>query len=103
MDSNEDVIRSAENRTLKLIRSLRQRKMREAERAFVVEGVRAVEDALEAGGAARVIAVRADTDWQAGRSAGRIPVRRVEPKLFNSLAETETPQPVIAVFDIPQL
>jgi TrmH family RNA methyltransferase len=103
MDSNEDVIRSAENRTLKLIRSLRQRKMREAERAFVVEGVRAVEDALEAGGAARVIAVRADTDWQAGRSAGRIPIRRVEPKLFSSLAETETPQPVIAVFDIPQL
>jgi TrmH family RNA methyltransferase len=101
IDSNDEVIRSPDNRTLKLIRSLRQRKVREAEWAFVLEGVRAVEDALEIGGTARVILVRADSEWRPPRSAATVSVRRVAPRTFNELAETDTPQPVMAVFDMP--
>jgi TrmH family RNA methyltransferase len=103
IDSTDDVIRSPDNRTLKLIRSLRQRKMRDSERAFVLEGIRAVEDALEIGGPARVILVRADSDWRPSPRSAAVPVRRVAPRLFNELAETESPQPVMAVFDIPEM
>lgn len=95
----DGVIRSADNQTLKLIRSLRQRHVREAERAFVVEGTRAVEDALDAGGRARVVIVREGSVWPVDVD---VPVRHVEPRLFDRLAETETPQPVIAVFEVPR-
>jgi TrmH family RNA methyltransferase len=100
-DSTDEVIRSADNRTLKLIRSLRQRKTREAERAFVVEGVRAVEDALDAGGTPRLLLVRADSELDMRRTDA--PVRYVIPALFNQLAETEHPQPLLGVFAIPEL
>lgn len=103
MAVSDDIIRSPDNRTLKFIRSLRQRKARESERAFVVEGVRAVEDALEFGGTARVILVRADAAWQPPHRVDGTRIRRVEPRLFNALSETDTPQPVIAAFDFPRL
>jgi TrmH family RNA methyltransferase len=96
-----DVIRSADNATLKSIRSLRKRSVRESERAFVVEGVRAVTDAIDAGGQVRTVLVRAgEENAFASYSPGR-DVRSVESKLFNRLSETEHPQPVIAVFDLP--
>ncbi|MCC6793342.1 MAG: RNA methyltransferase [Thermomicrobiales bacterium] len=102
-DFNDEVIRSADNRIPKYIRSLRQRKTREAERAFVVEGVRAVEDALDAGGRARLVLVRAGSELPVGLFVGGASIRRVAPALFNQLAETEHPQPVIGVFDQPEL
>ena len=102
-DTHDEVIRSADNRTLKLIRSLRQRKTRELERAFVVEGIRAVEDALHAGGRPRVVLLRADAELHPGVAELDIPIRRVAPQLFNQLSETEHPQPLLAVFDVPNL
>jgi len=60
--AGDDVIRSPTNPTLKRIRSLRQRRTRQSERAFVVEGVRAVEDGLNAGGHPQIILVRGNTD-----------------------------------------
>jgi TrmH family RNA methyltransferase len=101
-DRFDDVIRSPDNQTIKYVRSLRQRATRDAERAFVVEGVRAVEDALLAGGRARLLLVRDGADWSPPASAP-CGVRRVETRIFDRLAETETPQPVLAVFDIPDI
>ena len=101
--AGDEVIRSPANPTLKRIRSLRQRNTRELERAFVVEGVRAVEDGLKAGGRAQVILLRGDADWRPSNSSGEVPIRRVVPQIFDELAETETPQPVLAVFDFPRL
>jgi TrmH family RNA methyltransferase len=102
-DTHDEVIRSADNRTLKLIRSLRQRKTRELERAFVVEGVRAVEDALHAGGRPRLVLLRADAEMRPSIADLGVPVRRVAPQLFNQVSETEHPQPLLAVFDVPNL
>ncbi len=102
-DRDDEVIRSSDNRTLKLIRSLRLRKVREAERAFVVEGIRAVEDALLAGGNARVVLVRDHSAWSPPAGIGPVAVRVVAPALFDSLSETMTPQPVLAVFERPDV
>ena len=101
--AGDDIIRSPTNSTLKRIRSLRLRRTRESERAFVVEGVRAVEDGLKAGGRAQVILLRGDADWRPSNSSGEVPIRRVVPQIFDELAETETPQPILAVFDFPRL
>jgi TrmH family RNA methyltransferase len=101
-DSSDEVIRSHDNRTLKLIRSLRSRKTRESERAFVVEGVRAIEDGLRAGGVARTILLREDASWTPPPGVN-VPIKRVAAALFDDLAETVTPQPLLAIFDLPDL
>src|SRR5215213_10263715 len=97
--AGDDVIRNPTNPTLKRIRSLRQRRTRQSERAFVVEGVRAVEDGLKAGGHPQIILVRGNTDWLPPDGSDYAPVTRVAPRFFDELAETETPQPIMAVFD----
>src|SRR5262249_50597753 len=96
-----EVIRSADNPTAKLIRSLHQRRVRERERAFVVEGIRAVEDALLAGGTPRVIAIKEGAVWERGN--GMQSVRIFEERVFDQLGETTTPQPGIAVFELPSI
>lgn len=104
-DVSRDVIRGSDNRTIKLIRSLRQRKSRETERAFVVEGYRAVADAIAAGAHPYVIAIREGDEQLAANWFAQAdpPIRIVDPKLFEGLSDTVTPQGVIAVFPIPDL
>jgi TrmH family RNA methyltransferase len=97
------VIRSPANRTLKLIRSLRQRKVRETERAFVVEGFRAIADAIAAGAKPGVVVVREGDEGDAATWFGTAPVRVVAAPLFDDAAETVTPQGAIAVFPLPYL
>jgi TrmH family RNA methyltransferase len=99
------VIRSADNRTIKFVRSLRRRSARQAERAFVVEGVRAVADALSLGVQPRFVMTR-EGDPSAGQMLDQrldIGVRIVERRLFDDLAETVAPQGIMAVFDMPKL
>jgi len=100
-DPEGEVIHSADNPAVKRIRSLRRHSTRQAERAFVVEGMRAVEEAIRAGGRSRLVLIRADSDWLPDFGTEHLGVRRVEPRLFDSLSETVSPQPILAVFDIP--
>lgn len=98
----DDVIRSPANRTLKLIRSLHQRKVRETERAFVVEGFRAIADAIATGATPHIIVVRQGdernaTNWFGSSAAPQA----VDAALFDHLAETVSPQGAIAVFPFP--
>ncbi|MGH2535696.1 MAG: TrmH family RNA methyltransferase [Thermomicrobiales bacterium] len=89
---------------MKYVRSLRRRSNRQAERAFVVEGMRAVEDALDAGAGIRQILVRdGDTVAKDIVLLYRIEadVLSVDSKLFNFLTETVAPQGVLAVVDMP--
>jgi TrmH family RNA methyltransferase len=100
----DDVIRSPHNRNLKLIRSLRQRKSRETERAFVVEGFRAIEDGIAAGVTPLLIVVREGEEGDAARWFGSAqPRRAIDAALFDDLAETVTPQGALAVFPFPEL
>jgi TrmH family RNA methyltransferase len=102
-DLEGEVIYSADNSAIKRIRSLRRRKTRESERAFVVEGVRAVEDAIRAGGVSTLVLTRSDSAWRPDFGLRSLRIKRVEPRLFNSLSETESSQPVLAVFEMPQI
>lgn len=93
------VISSRDNSLVKFARSLRLRDHRAAERAFIVEGARAVEDAIAAGGALKWLIVREGHD--APRSLDPHLVRTVTPGIFDAIARTETPQGVLAIFEMP--
>lgn len=101
MRPTDDTISSPANPKVKLVQTLRRRDVRHSERLFVVEGVRAVEDALEAGGRAAFILLRDGTDWTT-RAQG-VDVFTVTSSLFDRVAETETPQGVLGVFELPEL
>jgi TrmH family RNA methyltransferase len=104
--SNPEVITSSVNPTIAFVRSLGQREHRAAERAFVVEGVRATRDALETGATPRLVLVRADRSGEDAAAELALPdaapVRYVAPRLFDRLSDVQTPQGVLAVFPLPQ-
>lgn len=101
------MIRGTSNSVLKYVRSLQRRRTRHAERAFVVEGVRAVEDAVQAGATPALVLIRDDRlasvpDWtETVRSDAD--VRVVAAKLFDDVSDTETPQGILAVFPFPSV
>jgi TrmH family RNA methyltransferase len=98
-------ITSTANPAVSLVRALGRRDHRAAERAFVVEGVRAVRDALEIGAIPRLLLLR-EGDELAARElplpAG-VSARLVVPRVFDRLSDVQTPQGVLAVFPFPSL
>jgi TrmH family RNA methyltransferase len=86
---------------------LEKRRHREAEQAFVVEGVRLVEEAL-ASGLLPELALYTSSLSARGLAALRTFQQRgvetveVAPHLMETLAGTETPQGLLAVFPIPR-
>lgn len=102
------IITSSANPAIAYVRSLSRRDTRAAERAFVVEGLRAVRDGLLAGERPRLVLLRqderADLLLQELAVAPDDPVlRRVEPRLFDKLSEVQAPQGVLAVFPWPEI
>lgn len=94
----------------KEIRALQRRKERESLGRFLAEGVRVVEDLLESD--LRVVLVVASSslgDTRRGRalldaaSGAGVPVRTVEDSEMDRLADTLTPQGVLAVAEVPTL
>ena len=92
----------------RLVRSLRQRRAREAEGLFLAEGVRAVEDLLASPLPIR-LAVAASTlgDMPRGQAlmdvlaARGVALRETGERELAALADTETPQGILAVAPIP--
>lgn len=102
-------VTSSQNRWVKLARSLQRRKARYTERAFLVEGVRLLTDALDAGAVPSVLFIDAEKEHAAltelataahARGARVIPVTSA---LLRSIADTETPQGVVGIFPFPEL
>jgi RNA methyltransferase, TrmH family len=92
----------------KLLRSLSQRKNREVQRCFPVEGVRVVEDLLASSlGVRLVIAASTLEDTTRGRALLETAERRgarvcrVSEQELLGYADTQTPQGVIAVAEMP--
>lgn len=97
-----EVIASSSNPGIKTIRSLQRRKIRLQERAYVVEGLRAVDDALSAGIKPNAVYIREDLDRALIPDiASDVPVRLVLPRLFNTLTELPHPQGILAILPIP--
>jgi RNA methyltransferase, TrmH family len=88
-----------------LVRSLARRDRRAAEGAFVVEGFRAVHDALQTGAVPRLLFVRQGEpeSWRELALSARVHARVVERKLFDRLSDVQTPQGILAVFPFPSL
>ena len=102
----DPVIRSPANPTLRFVRSLQRRRTRRQERAFVVEGPRAIADALATGARPTVLLLREDATFDLAPTPSQdapAPLRRVAPALFDGLADTVTPQGVLAVFPFPDV
>jgi TrmH family RNA methyltransferase len=103
------VITSKQNSKIKLVRALlgRAKERREAN-AFVVEGVRLVEEAVNSNWGFRfvlydeMLSERGEAQVEGLRSRG-VDVEMVSPDLIKSLSETETPQGILAVLDFKQL
>ena len=93
---------------LTLARDLRRRKARERERLFVAEGVRAVEELLRSPLTIRGALVAPQLgDAPRGAALGErlvgesVAVQEVTAAEFGSAAETESPQGVIAIAEVP--
>ncbi|HET7459945.1 MAG TPA: RNA methyltransferase [Longimicrobium sp.] len=92
----------------RLLRSLALRKHREAERLFLAEGVRAVEDLAASPLAIRLAAVSSSL-WDTPRGAGlaqalearEVPLREVNERELRELAGTEHPQGILAAAEMP--
>lgn len=105
MAAGAEVISSPANPTIGFVRSLGRRDRRAAERAFVVEGVRGVRDALETGAVPRLLLLREGNEGLLDNlpvPAGVAP-RVLAARLFDWLSDVQTPQGVIAVFPFPEL
>ena len=105
------MITSLSNEKVKLARSLSARKNRSARRQFLVEGVRAIEEAERAGMVPALVffepkAVEADSRASAlvSQLQARTPrVDTVSPAVLSSIAQTETPQGIVAIYPFPDL
>ena len=95
-------------RLLTLARDLRRRRARERQKLFVAEGVRAVEELLGSPLVVRGVLAApqlADAPRGAGllesARARRVELTNVDEREFASAAETDSPQGVLAVAEIP--
>ena len=103
-------ITSSQNPKLQRVRALvEKRKQREEENAFVVEGVRLVEEALSSGWQAQLVLYTPELSERGQRlvrqTAGQAGVEVVElqPRLLDSISGTENPQGILAVFTRQQI
>jgi TrmH family RNA methyltransferase len=99
------MISSSQNTKIKLVRALagRPKERREAG-AFLAEGVRLVEEALDANWPIRFVLFTEGLSERGGQLQNEMKKRgieteKVKPELLRSLSETETPQGMLAVLN----
>jgi RNA methyltransferase, TrmH family len=103
------MITSAANPRVKAIRELHNRRGRQEQQAYLIEGIRLVEEALEAGAPPRAVYVNAARLAAAPRGAAllaRLQSLRPSPEEMSLAAisgacDTATPQGVLAILPLP--
>ncbi len=104
-----DMITSNQNPKVKQVRSLLQRaQSRRAHRAFVVEGVRLAEEALNAQCPTQFVLYTPDLNERGkavveGFAARGVPTEVVAEKVFHSISDTQTPQGLLVVMPFLRL
>ncbi len=104
------VINSQENQNVKEVRSLSTKKTRDAKGLFVVEGVRAVRDAFEAGAEIEKLFL-SEKVINSGELGGKLMTEfaksenayLLREELFSKISGTESPQGVLAVVRQPEI
>ncbi len=105
------MITSLANGRVKYARSLNLRKHRAANRAFVIEGTRLIEEAERAGSSPALVFYQPEALAQDNRAAAlleRLQARTrdayaVSPSVLRALAQTDNPQGLLAVYPFPEL
>jgi RNA methyltransferase, TrmH family len=103
------MITSVHNPKIQTIRTLQSHsKARREEGAFVIEGVRLAEEALQATWEAQLVLCTTHLDSRGqsvveGFSARGVPVEQVSDRVFAAISETETPQGLLAVLKLQAL
>jgi TrmH family RNA methyltransferase len=96
-----DIIQSPHNPLIKRIRSLGNRKTRYAERAFVLEGMRAFSAAVDAGIEPEIVFLADDASVTLFELAKPFAPRIIARRLFDQVMETESPQGIAAILSMP--
>lgn len=91
-------ITSTKNETYKYIKSLKTKKAREKSRRYVVEGIKSVKDAILAGADMEYAVVSDKFEKDIDLDL----VYRVPDAIFAPLCDTETPQGILAVINMPE-
>jgi TrmH family RNA methyltransferase len=105
----DELITSAANPTIKLARSLHRKRVRYRERAILVEGMRTIQSALDLGMRPRTVLIDAsrvsDVDGSLLSRLRDSSARTllVDSTLFEQVTDTEHPQPLVAICDMPTL
>lgn len=100
-ERNTEIIQSPHNPLIKRVRSLGNRKTRYAERAFLLEGVRAFTAAIDAGIEPEVVVVADDAPGTIFETVETFSPRIVARRLFDQIMDTESPQGIAAIFAMP--
>jgi TrmH family RNA methyltransferase len=103
------VITSVSNPKIKWVRQLQTRRAaREAEKLFVIEGVRLAEEAAQAGAVPGLVLYTPDLDPRAqavlaALAAAGAPILEVAPHVMAAASDTQTPPGLLAVLPMPAL
>lgn len=95
-----EIIATTKNKKYKYIKSLNQKKIRDREGVFTVEGKKSVDDAIASGSCVRLVAMSESFSKNAQYSAETVIIRD---DLFDGLCDTKTPQGIIAVIEKKEL
>ncbi len=101
---NHTRITSASNPIIKELRSLADKKGRQKEKALLLEGVRLVTDAADFGAAIRYFVLSDGLLDKSEPFLARFPHHKIivlPDELFERVSETQTPQGLIAVVELP--
>ncbi|CAM3819114.1 TrmH family RNA methyltransferase [Alkalicoccus chagannorensis] len=98
-----ELISSTQNPRIKAWKKLQKKKERDKSGLFLVEGYHLVEEALKSEVTVKEIVLAEDVDVPQEWSITGVEFIRVTPPVLKELAETETPQGMIAVCEKPDL
>ena len=101
--SPQNPVTGRDNKQIKYLTSLADPKVRKKERVYVIEGVKMVEDALRDNAGVKQVIASPSLTRHHGRGIIRLAERSgvgllwVSERLMDGIAESKTPQPVLAV------
>jgi len=101
---HDEIIASVANPLIKHLRSLQRRKTRHQERAFVIEGFRAIDEALASSIALLTVLIREDIEsHRIDDRLRRFPLRYATAEVFRAASGVEVPQGILAIAPMTDL
>jgi TrmH family RNA methyltransferase len=104
--SPHNPITSKENSTIKHLRSFSDSKQRKKDKAFLIEGIKMVEEALRDKAGVKMVVASPSLTQHHGKGVLKLAEKQsvevlwISEKLLDSVSESKTPQPVMAAVEI---